>query len=218
QSWKTRLTRRSLLGRRPSRDGWQPWLLLVELVVEVDGGVPLGIRRTGGSGLLAVALDGFVHLGQHRVGLLIVDAIGQCELAHQDLASLGQHALLACPQPTALVAAPQVTYHLSDLVLVTRGQALLVGLVAARPVTCLLYVRLAQHGEDLEQTLFADDVAHAHLLGVRGRDADGKVTLVEAQHQVVHRLTLELALLDPLDLSCAVVWVYDRVADLEIHP
>ena len=47
----------------PQGGGWQPWLLLVELVVEVDGAVPLGIRRTGGSRLLAVALDGLVHLG-----------------------------------------------------------------------------------------------------------------------------------------------------------
>ena len=146
-----------------------------------------------------------------------VDRVGQGQLADEDLAGLAQHALLAGGQAAVLVAAPQVTDDLGDLVNVTGGETLLVGLVAAGPVAGLLHIRLAQDAEDLLQALLADDVTDADKLGVLGRDADDEVGLVDLLDQVLQLLPSHHAMLDVGDLGGTVVRVDDDVPDLEIH-
>lgn len=49
------------------------------------------------------------------LGLVLVGLLGEGELAHQDLAGLGQHALLTRGQAALTLTAPQVTDHLGDL-------------------------------------------------------------------------------------------------------
>src|SRR5947199_114082 len=67
-------------------------------------------------------------------GFVLVGALGERELADEDLPGLGEHALLAGGQAALTVAAPQVADDLRDLVDVTGGDLLDVGLVAAGPV------------------------------------------------------------------------------------
>jgi hypothetical protein len=74
------------------------------------------------------------------LGLFLVGLLGEGELGDEDLAGLGEHALLAGGQATVLVAAPQVADDLGDLDDVAGGELLEVGLVAARPVGRLLGV------------------------------------------------------------------------------
>ena len=71
------------------------------------------------------------------------------ELTDENLASLAQHTLFTGGQTAVLIAAPQVTDYLSDLVNIARTQSFLVGLVAAGPVAGLFHIGLTQNGEDL---------------------------------------------------------------------
>ena len=103
---------------------------------------------------------------------------------HQDLAGLGEHALLAGGEAAVLVAAPQVADDLGHLDHVAGGELLEVGLVAARPVGRLLGVRGAQDLEHTVQTFLADDVADADEVGVLGRYLDREVPLGHLQYQV----------------------------------
>src|SRR4051794_12684630 len=66
--------------------------------------------------------------------LVLVCVLSEGELADEDLAGLGDHALLACRQAAVLVPPPEVTHDLGVLVHVTGVQLLEVGLVSARPV------------------------------------------------------------------------------------
>src|SRR5699024_4558378 len=115
-----------------------------------DEGRGTGWPTSGGEDLVE---DG---LGAGLVGLL-----GQGELGDQDLPRLGQHPLLPGGEPAVLIAAPQVAHDLGDLLHVTGGELLDVGLVTAGPVGGLLGVGLAQHLEDLLEALLVHDVAHA---------------------------------------------------------
>ena len=102
-------------------------------------------------------------------------------------------------QATLTLAAPEVAHDLGHLDDVAAGQLLEVGLVAARPVGRLLGVRLAQHVEDAVETLLVHDVAHADEVDVVRRNADGQVTLGDAQDEVVPLDALDRPLLDGLD-------------------
>ena len=119
-----------------------------------------------------MALDGGIDLFHHGVGLLLINRLGQRELAHQDGAGLAQHALLAGRKATVLVATPQVANDLGDLIDIAGGQALLVSLITAGPVASLFNVLVTQHGKDLFQALLAHDVAHADVIGVLDGHAD----------------------------------------------
>ena len=152
-----------------------------------------------------------------RLGLVLVGVLGERQLAHQDLARLGQHPLLAGRQAAVLVATPQVTHDLGDLDHVAGGELLEVGLVAAGPVGRLLGVRGAQDLEDLVQSLLPDDVADADEIAVLGRNPDGQVALGDLQNEVELVLALDGARLDGLDQCRPVVGVDDRLADLERH-
>src|SRR6266536_4095594 len=71
------------------------------------------------------------HLVEDQFCLVFVGALGKGELADQDLAGLGEHALLAGRKTAVLVATPQVADDLGDLVDVTGCELLAIGLVAA---------------------------------------------------------------------------------------
>src|SRR3954454_12138366 len=169
----------------------------------------------GWSGVLSGS--GCEDLVEEDLRLVLVGALGERELADQNLARLGEHALLTGGQAAVLVAAPQVAYDLGDLVHVTRGQLLEVGFVAAGPVRRLLGVRRAQHLEDPVEPILTDDIAHADDLCVVGRHAHGQVALGDLQHEVGLLFTLDDALLDRFDERGAVVRVDDGLADSEAH-
>src|SRR6476646_1350508 len=89
---------------------------------------PLGVRDRF-AGLTSASLsarswlpgENFVEQG---FGLVLVGAFGEGELAHENLARLGEHALLAGGQTALAVAAPQVADDLGHLVDVTGGDLL----------------------------------------------------------------------------------------------
>src|SRR3978361_1193781 len=89
--------------------------------------------------------SGGEDLVEQDLGLVLVGALGERELADQDLTGLGEHALLPRREATVLVAAPEVAHGLGLLVHVTRGQLLEVRLVAARAVRRVLGVWCAEH-------------------------------------------------------------------------
>src|SRR5690606_11490398 len=78
-------------------------------------------------------------------------------------------------------------------------------------------VRHAQHIEDALQALLADDVPHTDEFCVFSWHLDGKVALVDLEHQVGLFLTLDGSLRDCFDPSSPMVGVDDSVADLESH-
>src|SRR5581483_3106828 len=80
-------------------------------------------RRLGGEDLV-----------QQNFGLVLVRALGEGELADEDLPRLGEHALLTRGQAALAVAPPEITDDLGDLVDVAAGDLLDVRLVAAGPV------------------------------------------------------------------------------------
>src|SRR3954462_7374176 len=176
---------------------------------------------TGAVWELRGELDGASSAGEDLVEedlrLVLVGALGECELADQDLPRLGEHALLTGGQATVLVPAPEVTHDLGDLVHVTGGQLLEVGLVTTRPVGRLLGVGGTQDLEDLVQALLADDVADADDLGVVGRYPHREVALSDLQHEVGLLFALDGPLLDRLDERSAVMRVDDGLADSEAH-
>gem|GEM_PF-4937537 len=176
-----------------------------------------GLRGTlGGSGLTVTDHRG-LEPADDLVGLLVVDTFCERKLTDEDLARLGEHALLTGGQAAVLVTAPQVADDFGDTVDVAGGETFLVGLVATGPVARLLDIGLTQDRENLLQTLFPDDIAHADELCVGGRDLHQEITLEDPQDEVVDALTLELPLLDSLDLCGTVVGVDDNVPDVELH-
>ncbi len=148
---------------------------------------------------------------------VLVGLLGQSELRHEDLARLGQHALLARRQTAVLVAAPQVANDLADLDDVARRELLEVRLVATRPVGRLLGERRAQHVEDAIETLLADHVTDADEVDVVGRDLDDEVSLGDVELQVLLRLALDNAFFDLDDRGRAMVRVNDGLANLKKH-
>src|SRR3954470_1365947 len=156
-------------------------------------------------------------LVEEDLGLVLVGALGERELADQDLPGLREHALLAGREATVLVTAPEVADDLRHLVHVTGGQLLEVGLVATRPVGRLLGVRCAQDLEDLVQAFLTHDVTDADDLCVVGRNAHSEVALSDLQHEVGLLDALDGPLLDRLDQRGSVVRVNDGLADSEAH-
>src|ERR1700733_4876792 len=73
--------------------------------------------------------SGGQNLIEDDVSFSLVGAFGQGQFTDENLTGLCQHALLACGQAALLVAAPQVAHYLCDLVDVTGGKLLQVGLV-----------------------------------------------------------------------------------------
>src|SRR6478752_1064089 len=88
--------------------------------LENDGrrGTPWGAPPSASSA--SSANSGSQDLVEDGLGLVLVGVLGERQLADQDLAGLGEHALLAGRQAAVLVAAPQVTDDLGDLDDVTR--------------------------------------------------------------------------------------------------
>ncbi len=147
----------------------------------------------------------------------VVRALGESELAHQDLTSLGQHSLLTCGKAAVLLPAPQVADNFRDLVDVAGGQLLEVGLVPPRPVGRLFGVRRTQHLKNLVETLLSNNVAHSDVLCVICRNSHCEVALRDFQNQIFLLLTLDGARFDSFDQRRTVVGVYDGVSDLENH-
>ncbi len=75
------------------------------------------------------------------------------ELTHQDLAGLGEHALLSGGESAFALTTPQVTHDFRDLDDIAGGELLQICLVTTRPVRGLLGVRRAQHLEDPVQPI-----------------------------------------------------------------
>src|SRR5699024_2018100 len=128
-------------------------LILVVIEVEI---IQIRIIIDGGRNRLifhqargAVTLNGGFNLIHHGVSLLLIHRLRQSQLTDEDLTRLGQHALFARGQTAVLVAAPQVTHDLRDLVDIARSQTLLVRLVTTRPVAGLFHIGFTEHGEDL---------------------------------------------------------------------
>src|ERR1700744_1726329 len=121
----------------------------------------------------------------------VVGALGQRQLTDQNLAGLGQHALLARGQTTLLVATPQVAHYLGHLVHITGGKLFQIGLVAARPVRGLFGVRGAQHLKDLVEAFLPDDVADTDILGVLGGNSNGQVSLRHFQDEIFFLLPFD---------------------------
>ena len=174
-------------------------------------------RRPRHRGVTADQDGGGQHLVEQRPRPPLVGALGQRQLADQDLPSLGEHPLLAGGQAAVLLAAPEVAHDLGHLVHVAGGELLEVRLVPARPVGRLLGVRRAQHLEHPVQTLLANHVADADDLGVVRGNPDGQVALRNLEDEVLLLLALDRPGLDGLDESGTVVRVDDGLADLENH-
>src|SRR4051794_15208516 len=116
-------------------------------------------------------------LVEENLGLVLRALLRESHLADQDVAGLGEHALLSCGETALALATPEVTHDLGDLERVTGGELLEVRLVTPRPVGRLLGVRSAEDVEDLAQAFLADHFANADDLGVLSRHPDGQITL-----------------------------------------
>src|SRR5690349_10396556 len=169
------------------------------------------------SATTALGVGGGQDLVEQQLGPALVGALGQRELAHEDLPRLGEHALLARGQATVLLAPPQIAHDLGDLVHITGRQLLEVGLVPARPVGGLLGVRGAQHLEHPIQALLPDDIANPDDFGVLSGHLDGEIALGHLQDQVLACLSLDRPGFDRLDESGTVVRVDNGLSDLENH-
>src|SRR5918993_4353442 len=128
--------------------------------------------------------SGREDLVEDGLGLLLVGLLRERELGDEDLAGLGEHALLAGRQAAVLVAAPQVTHDLGDLDDVPGGQLLEVGLEAARPVGRLLGEGGAEHLEHLVQAFLRHHVANTHEVTVLGGYLDDEVALGDLELEV----------------------------------
>src|SRR5690606_36762117 len=80
-------------------------------------------------------------LVEQGLGLAVVGALRERELADENLPRLGEHALLTSGKSAILLAAPQIAHDLGHLVHIAGGELLQVGLVATGPVGRLLGVR-----------------------------------------------------------------------------
>src|SRR5690349_18300225 len=157
------------------------------------------------------------NLVEESLGLVLVGLLGQGQLAHQDLARLGEHALLARGQAALPVPPPQVTNDLGDLVHVTGRELLQVGLVTPGPVSRLFRMRRAEHLEHPLKPFGAYDVPNAYQLGIVRGDTHGQVTLVDLEDQIGLILAFYGASLDRFDASSPVMGIDDGIADLERH-
>src|SRR5687767_1136687 len=89
------------------------------------------IAVTGTGTLMPAAGSGGQDLVEDGLGLLLLGVLRQGELGDEDLACLGEHALLAGGEPAVGVAAGQVADDLGHLDDVAGGELLEVGLVPA---------------------------------------------------------------------------------------
>src|SRR5438445_1471895 len=171
---------------------------------------PPEIPEAGAPGLR----QGFVEA---LLGFLFRDVDREGELGHEDLACLGEHALLTRRQALVLLADRQVPHHLGHLVDVARLQLLDVVLESPGPVRRHASFLLAQHREDLFDLLVVDDFAQADLLGVVGRDHQREVTVRKAEDEILTVRPEDVALLPALDDGSAVMRVDDFVSDVKRH-
>src|SRR4026208_2274842 len=105
------------LGVRPSRG--DIWLPPKHKQAQTPAPPTLWGRRRRVSGAVSATAptcrSGGENLVEDRLCLVLVGVLSEGQLAHQDLACLGKHPLLAGRQTAVLVAAPQVTEDLGDL-------------------------------------------------------------------------------------------------------
>src|SRR5690606_28960040 len=85
------------------------------------------------------------------------------------------------------------------------------------PVGRLLGVLGAKHLEHLVQTFLADDVADTHKIAVLCGYLDGEIALGYLEFEVDLLLALDGARLHFFNQCGPVMWVHDRLADLERH-
>jgi len=156
-------------------------------------------------------------LVEENLGLVLRALLRQSHLADQDVASLGEHALLPGRETALALATPKVTNNLGNLERVAGGELLEIGLVTPRPVGRLLGVRSAEDVEDLAQAFLADHFAHADDFGVLSGHPNGQVALSDTQNQILLRLALDDPSLDCLDECGPVVGVNNGLADTENH-
>ena len=157
------------------------------------------------------------NLVEQCAGLLLVALLSQRELGDEDLARLGEHALLPCGKTAVLITTPQVADDLADLDHVAGGELLKVRLVTTRPVRRLFRERRAEHLEHVIETLLADHIAHADQVDVLCRHLDDQVALRDIELQIFLRLALDDAILDLDDRRGPVVRIDDRLANLKKH-
>src|SRR5580700_5660099 len=174
------------------------------LATVVTKRVGQGTRRSGSENLV-----------EQGLGLVLVGLLRQGELADQYLPGLRQHPLLAGGQAALTITAPQIPYHLGNLVDVARGELLQVGLVPAGPVSRLFRIRGAQYLEDALQTFLPDHVPDTDKLGIVRGNTHRQVALVDLEHEVDLIFTLDSTGFDFLDPSSPMMGVDDGVADLE---
>ena len=120
--------------------------------------------------------------------------VAKRELGDQDLAGLGDHALLAGRQALLSIADREVPQHLSHLVRVTGVELLEVVLEPTAPVGGHGTLVLGEHLEDLLGLVLAHTGPEADLVGRIGRDKHGKVAVDDAQYQVLALLAEEFLL------------------------
>src|SRR5690606_17027416 len=162
-----------------------------------------------------------LRLGQHlveedlRLGLAAL--LAERDLAHQNVARLGEHPLLTRGQPPLPLPAPQVTDDLRNLDRVAGGQLLQVRLVPPGPVGRFLGVRSAEDVKDLVQALLAHHFPHSDDLGILRRHPYRQIALRDPKDEILLFLALDDPGLDCLDECGPVVGVNNRLADTESH-
>src|SRR5690606_19845919 len=161
--------------------------------------------------------SGGEYLVEQGLGLVLVGVLRERELADQNLARLGEHALLTGGETALALTTPQVTHDFRDLDDIARGELLQVCLVATGPVRGLLGIRCAQHLEDSVQPVLTDHIAHADELRIVRWHTYRQITLGDLQHQVGLVHAFDLASFDSLDQRGPVMGIDHGVANLERH-
>src|SRR5690606_4053165 len=70
------------------------------------------------------------HLVEENLRLVLGALLAECDLAHEDVPSLGEHPLLTGGESSLPLPTPEVAYHLCHLHRVAGGELLKIGLVA----------------------------------------------------------------------------------------
>src|SRR4051812_5675800 len=91
-------------------------------------GTSAATRHVGGVGSVSSG-GGSENFVEQHLGVVLVGAFGESELAYQNLAGLGQHALLTSRQAAITLTTPQIPDYFCHLVDVARGEFFQVGLV-----------------------------------------------------------------------------------------
>ena len=215
--------RRTSRGRYAAAPGNRP-LLQVETVVTraprhryVVDAVVRARASLDARSVRTASVSGREDLVEQGLGLVLVGVLREGELAHQNLARLGEHPLLTGGESALALTPPQVTHYLGDLDHVAGSELLQICLVATGPVRGLFGIRCTQHLEDPVQPVLTDHVAYADELRIVRWHTNSQVALGDLQHQVGLVHAFDLASFDGLDQRGPVMGIDHGVANLERH-